>query len=252
MNRINKWAMTIIVAIAAQYAGASVIYYDDFSGDSGANLRNTIPDITVSGNAWISASTTPWSADGSIAESDTAINRTAYLAFTPEAGKVYTLSLDMNPTGLKSGWFGLGFLGSGAAVGGSLTESATGASPWLSMLPAHDSVRTYAGTGIAGNLNIYSATVPGADWSGMVNVQIVLDTTASQWTAEWLVNGDSVRTYTYASGNPSISYVGFSRQTSVGGSVDNFELSVIPEPASVGLFIIAGAGIIFCRRLSRS
>ena len=230
MRLCIKLCLKILAAgLLAGHAQAAVIYYDDFSGASTENLRNTTPDIAAYGQTWVSAATTPWHADGSIDETGVSAVRTAYLPFAPEPGKIYTLSLDVNPlTG--SHWFALGFLGPGAAVGGSFTVGAAGASPWMFLHQDRTRIGTYGGPDVQNGKGLNAVDISGADWSGTVNLKIVLNTMSEHWTAEWFVNGNSVRVYEYASGNPSIHNVGFSRQGTLGGAIDNFLLSASPEP----------------------
>lgn len=249
MKKDTKYIVLLILSgWICMGARASIIYQDDFSGSAATVLNGAALDVTVGTNKWISAGSQPWYADGHIDAQATAWTRTAYVAFTPEAGKIYTLSMDMNPAGSGSEWVGLGFLGDAATVSSSFTDAAAAAGPWVLMQSDRVKAGTYAGAAVANGINKYNVDFPG-DWAGLVNMKIILDTTGSNWTAEWFVDSTSVRTYTYTDGNPLISKVGFSRQAgTLGATVDNFELSVIPEPVTLGLLSSGAVVLLLARR----
>jgi hypothetical protein len=77
-----------------------------------------------------------------------------------------------------------------------------------------------------------------------VDLRIVLDTRPALWEADWLAKNPSDATYTllreatYAT-NPTIGAVGFAiANNNVTGTIVSLELSVIPEPAAIVLFIL--------------
>lgn len=141
----------------------------------------------------------------------------ATLPFTPEEGKVYSLSAEVNPS--NASWFGLGFLGSSSDW--SFASSNALAAPWMLMMADRSKAGTYAGVDINGGQNIYPV---GADWSGIVQLVIRLDTREANWSVEWFINGVIGQKHIYET-NPDIHYVGFARQGMSGGMVDNFDLS---------------------------
>ena len=97
--------LVIAVLSHATSASAAIIYSDDFSGSSGANLNGTAPDVRPGTQTWTAA--TAIKADGSVSGVGHA---SAYLPFNPVAGNVYTMSVDVNVTGGTGGnWFALGF-----------------------------------------------------------------------------------------------------------------------------------------------
>lgn len=219
---------------------AEILYQDDFSGSSTVSLNTQTPDVTMNGNKWVSAGSQPWYADGHI-DLESGWVRTAYLAFTPSAGKVYTLSVDINPLGNTTGWIGFGFCGTGVNAGASLATDATGASPWAFMQADRAKAGTYPGIALLGGVGKYPVDFPGSDWTGVVNMKIVLDTTGDSWTASWYVNNVNVRTYTYTGGNPAISNVAFSRNGATAAIIEKFELSE-GSPKTLSLVTFSGIG----------
>ncbi len=82
-----------------------------------------------------------------------------------------------------------------------------------------------------------------------VDFQIVLDTTAATWTATYFLNGVQRGTTQNlpAGANTGIGGIGFSRTSNsaagTGGVVSRFELSVVPEPASLALGMVGLIGV---------
>ena len=206
----------------------TIIYQDDFSGSSSTDLNGTTPDTTTGGNTWL-ADIDPlrdWKADGSIDNGAANANRNGYafLPFTPEAGKVYTLSIDMNVT--PSSWFALGFMSDNDTTSGGFYQESTGdGSPWMLLRGNGTAGKSYAGPSTGGGANL-----PSRDGN---TVSIVLDTTGTDWVATFK-NGSASNSYTYTATDISddINYVGFGRHTTAIGSVDNFSLTT-PTPATV-------------------
>ena len=91
---------------AGQHTEASTIYNETFSGLSTTDLNGTAPDTTTGGEVW--SSSTDWNKDGSTDALSTG-GDSAFLAFTPETGKVYTLSATLDtPSG--PAWAAIGFV----------------------------------------------------------------------------------------------------------------------------------------------
>lgn len=227
--------------LAACASAQTTLIYDDFSGSGSTSLNGTTPDTSLGGETWI-ATTGPgtWAADGSVSSSGPS---NAFLAFTPSAGHVYTLSLDANPLTVTSSWFALGF-GSGDDTGTGTGFQDTGVSPWMLLRGdrSGNAVQTFIGPNTAGGANATGAT-------GVVNLKVVLDTTGPSWTAEWFVNNASIRQNTYTT-NPTINYVGFGDLGGITGTVDNFLLTAtgVPEPATTALTLGLATAALLARR----
>jgi hypothetical protein len=86
-----------------------------------------------------------------------------------------------------------------------------------------------------------------------IDLQMVLDTRAATWTAAYFVNGVQQGTTQNlpATAVAEIRGIGFSRTSNAtstgGGSIDNFELSYVPEPSSLVLLGMSMVSL-FARR----
>jgi hypothetical protein len=139
------------------------------------------------------------------------------LPFTPNAGYIYTISASLTFTGNPANWVGLGFaqtIPTNAAVGfgrfsdGGTTPPQQGPNgyDWLIMTESSGALQYFAGPGGAGQISSAGFTAG----VGTHTVQIVLDTTGTQWKAYAFVDGASKGTNTYAS-NPPIGAVGITQ-----------------------------------------
>jgi len=220
-------------ALATPAHAVIVIYSEDFTG-TGA-LHGTAPTTTTDGATWVASG---WQKNGTITGSG---NNNAFLPFAPESGWLYTLTATLSDGG--GGWTALGFTEFNE-VGEGFQGFDVNASPWV----------FYRGTTGSTPREVDSRTGPATgggfshgSYDSPVTLSMVLDTTGSDWSVEWFINGDSERTHTFTDGNPSINYVGFGRITSAVGPIQSFELTGIPEPGSLAL-LGAGVGLILLRR----
>jgi len=240
-------AIVSVVGLALNPVNASTIYQHSFSGSSTTNLNGVTPDTTTGGNTWLADTNAlrDWKADGSIDNGGGTAdhNGYAFLPFSPEAGKIYTLSIDMNMTPGNSSWFALGFMSTNNTTSGGFYDESTGdGSPWMLLLDdAGAAGIPFAGPSISGQL-----ALPFRDGN---NVSIVLDTTGNDWVATFKNGTASIsHTYTGLDISDDINYVGFGRHTTQLGSVDNFSLTVIPEPNSLALLAAGGLCVLRRRR----
>lgn len=231
-------ATAALVGFAAVSASAATIYSETFS-DTGA-LDGSTPDVTSGGATWTASE---WQENGStatIATNDSNSNDdSAFLAFTPTAGKIYTLSATMTvPTGGGTGgWVGLGFADTNTTTG---SFWANDAAAWFLYRP-DTNVDTFLGPGTNGSLDE-------GNHAGSADFDIVLNTEGASWTAEWFINGGSVRTATFGT-NPTINYVGFGRENGNTSAIDNFSLTAVPEPSAA---LLGGLGMLALLRRRRN
>jgi hypothetical protein len=220
---------------AAAFAGitggaahaATVIYFDDFNDqqniNSGGSYTQTLAGsapTTRSGALGGSASAT-WVASaetGGWGQRDYADNNVAtptssnYLAFTPQAGYIYTLEADITVNvNLGEDWFAIGFVQNPTnwVVSGAYTV-------------ADYNVGTQQG------IVRWNATNLGQTR----HVIYTLDTTAPGWTNTQ--NIGYVGWFTAGAGGPNINST---QQV----SIDNFSLTAVPEPSAA---LLGGLGML--------
>ena len=234
--------LTLGAALAyVPVASAAVIYQDNFNRTG--DLSGSTPTITTGGNTWSSAN---WSTDGSAAKPDAA-GYMAILPFTPATGNVYTLSASMNPTvpADSPSWFVLGFTNRNATdnwFAGDQSSASIAARVSNNEYPDFyfNGPGTTAGFGTVGS---YAA--------GAHLYSITLDTTAlnsANWTVSYSVDGTQVIAPTALGYNPTINYVGFGSNDATGGTIDNFSLTVVPEPSTYALVVGGIATLLLSRR----
>jgi hypothetical protein len=251
---LTVFAGIICAGSAAQ--AATTIYSETFSNGSVGTpsaLNGSTPDITTAAATWVASR---WSENGTTGTIVTNGNNTtntsdddsAFLAFTPVAGNVYTLSATMTVPagGNTNGWVGLGFAATNTTTG---SFWANGTAPWLLYRPSSEVVSFAESLSTAPNNDLGVATnnIIEGNYATSANFSIVLDTTGAAWTAEWFINAGSVRTETYGT-NPTIGYVGFGRENGNTSAIDNFSLTVIPEPS---VALLGGLGVIALLRRRR-
>ncbi len=234
-----KRTWLLFLSMSACAFAQTFIYSETFSGSGSTNLVGTVPTTRPGSETWSGTTgASSWMANGAVNSTGDA---NAFLPFNPTSGFIYTLSLDANPAGGTGSWLALGFTAGNSATRFQL--SPTDPSPWLLLRDTRGNGQgqTFFGPGTNGGAN-YNAP------SGVVNLQLVLNTTGSQWTAGWFINGVSVRSETYVT-NPTINYVGFGKIDNVSGTIDNFSLTQIPEPSTYAMIAGIGAlGLVWYRR----
>lgn len=236
-------SMCLLMVTAATSAQ---IYFDDFDGESTVDLNGTAPDIRPGDETWTAGENAQhWKADGSKSQNG---HSTAWLPFTPEAGLIYALSLDVNPDISDSNdWFSIGFSETNSTDGFHTTNTVYG---WMLNREndASDSVvQTFLGAGTADAAN--QDFDP--DKTGFVNLAVVLNTVEDAWTIEWLVDDATIRGPMAFGDNPTINYAGMAAWNTATGTVDNFSLRVVPEPASWLLLALGSLWLMLLRRRAR-
>lgn len=253
MNK--KMEIVVLLSGLAVAIQAQEIYQDNFSRDGRAQpggftqvLKASTPFNTTADGQWWKTQWNSGSVSFSIASSgtlrtgnSTLANRGAFLDFTPENGKVYTLSVDMSVAGSTgNGFLAMGFsantlhiddyetaqaawdAGSGVSyTGGEYThtiDSALGG--WK--LNADNTSSTFKDAGYSG------VQVGGVPVAGFNTFQAVLDTSGANWTLEWLLNGTSIRTETYDT-NPMIRNVFLGVENVLEGTFQKFSLTSSPK-----------------------
>jgi len=240
-NRIKTVLTIVIVAIVAiaPAANAEVIYSETFDGDGSTGLDGIAP--TIGEGTW-AAKGNDWLLTNGTVVGGTANNTFAganLLPFEPELDKLYTLSMDLNHTGIK--YIGLGF--SKFGIHDSSKQDTGYRFPQNGGIAFMEygqggTIKMYEGLGAytdgekevsIPNTGIYVSDT----W---VNLAIVLDTTGdgSTFTADFQIDGVSITGGAFtidAVTLDDINYCGIgaygTRSGSADGSqIDNFSLTV--------------------------
>ncbi len=252
MQRIATMALTLACVAPWSYGSvrSATIYSDDFSGTG--PLNGAVPDARPGAEIWRAAEV--YTADGAVstARGKAGYTYQAVLPFVPESGRVYAYSLDVDPstagnTDLTQ-WFAMGFTSSDSTAGADFYN--TGVAWALHRISRsrteNDELQTFVGPAMANPQSHPSKQ------SGKVTLTVLLDTTASQWTVEWLRNGASIRGPVAYTINPAITCVGFAKIGLAGGTVDNFELKLTgptallpgkPTPADKAMDVLCDAAL---------
>lgn len=228
----------------------TTIFSDDFSG-SGLPLNGTTPDITTNGEVWEAGNAffDDGTADSPIAASPD--GQAAHLDFTPISGAIYTAEATVVNT--NPNWIAFGFLPDDPTTADWTVQSFavrhSNAPGYAWMLTRNNASANnqegFLGGGTAGaqpwNGNVVDATQP-------IDFKIILDTSGTNWTAQWFFNnvsqGDPVA---YAvEGNPGIGGIGFSHERNAtansGATMESFSLVQELPPTLLTLFVNTNSG----------
>lgn len=200
------------------------LYQDAFDDGSVGSTMNTTLDISTNGAVWTGASAAYEYTTNTAVTPNTMALRTVYVPFTPESGKIYTYSLDVRVderTSSNTVPFCIGFISQNnlaIAIPAMMNWWGNADSPWMpidpNLAPNYPKGVTRA---MKGNTLLASS---GTFSAGTFNTyQIVLDTTAAEWIATYLVNGTELCSHTYTGGNPSIGAFGFGTSGTGGNSI---------------------------------
>ena len=238
MNRIHRAAFLAIPALVAswlvpfQALGDIIIYADTFarSGALHGSQLGLASGFTGTG-AYGGSSIASWTAAASITTDGTSANggaqKNAYLPFTPEAGHVYTYTLELDTLGSGFQWAAMGFNVANQVEQESYDNAIAWALQWQNA--ASSGIQYCKGPGYAGINAFYPVGV------GYNTLSWVLDTTNAVWTARFFINSvaqGAPLTYTTP---PGITRIGFASSSGLtdGYSVRNFSLTVsIGEPVT--------------------
>ena len=258
---------------AATARANTTIYQDSFNRTGG--LNGSAPTIDTGGLGGTAGAT--WSAmNGSVADAGWATsttgggqlnyssypagttssyNATAWLPFTPQSGQVYTAQTTFvaRTTGTAADWLGFFFDASPNVWQPGVNP------PWMFVRPSL-SAHSDAGYATAGTY-VGGPTAGGTSSSGtytsdtIVTSMILNTTTPGNWTVQFKWNdltnpGDSVTTAVTSLGaTPAVQNdIGFVTVPPATGTITNFSLTAVPEPATLGLFAAAGATLLLLKR----
>jgi hypothetical protein len=248
---------------------ATIIYQDDFSNNSGA-LDGRSPNV---GSAWLNAGKNFQVTNGGL-ETTTNGVASAWLTMpTVSAGQVIKVSAVMVANGdANTDYLSIGFTSA-------KNPTYSVGDPWLTMYRRIDTgngkgiLRVYSGPGSGGIRLVNQETLADAQgFTTNLNARNTVNYEYNTTTGNLLVwllsaNGTSVTQY-----NGSVNYgnvagaivpvdqikyldITFNSVNVLGSAnsayLDNLTVEIIPEPATVGLFMVSGIGVLAIRRALR-
>jgi len=249
MKRSRRPIACACVLLSAACASAQTTVFEEKFFGFGDPLDGKTPDTTTDAQAWQAGPV--WGDDG-IHFSPTVGMQSAYLGFTPEPGRVYTLSTRVRSSHPNA--FGFGYLP--ADLDPAADSHATApAYAWIAVANSLDQDQQgFLGPGSA-LPQPWNGDV--ADPTQYVDLDILLNTDGPNWTVQWLINGQPQGTpVAFATpGNPGIGGVGMSRDTDPNSSGSFVETSyfrltymAVPEPGTMAVLALGGWMLISRRR----
>ncbi len=243
----------IVSVLAVSSAKADIIYSQAFDAATPAQLHGS----TVTGGTEVWNANTLFQTDGTLSGLTRSM---ALLPFTPVGGEIYELSMDV--TNLESGFMGIGFADEISFAGGNANADRmiTGSAVNYGMMflnPFQLSTNGMAFSTYSSGSNIMDSNVfltGTVNDSGPFSLKIVMDTTDTNWTTEYFIDGDSKNFFTHVGALTNIDSVGINTGLATDATTfSNFQLqtlSAIPEPSSLAMFALSGLVILARRRRS--
>jgi hypothetical protein len=192
----GAWSISGLPLTAANLlvGGTNTTWTDALGTNNPGSMQASGVDATTVGDSWI-------------------------VPFTPRAGYVYTATASLTFSGNPGNWVGMGFAQNVTtnATGGRYNDGATSPNGYdfVILTEASGNVQYFSGPGatpVAGITNANGFFTAGV---GTHTVEIVLDTTGTQWVMYGYVDSKALGTNIYAA-NPPIGAVGFTQNGPMG------------------------------------
>ncbi len=176
-----------------------------------------------------------WTRNNGLAAKATNGDANALLPFTPVIGKVYTLSLEIDPTNspASTDWLSLGFLSQPASNSALYTQSSAftiQGGPWM-LVRANGSQSGNTMQAFSSALNGTINSNPVVNGVGSYDtIAVTLDTRSTNWISRYYFNGN-LRGMHNLGASPLIQSAGFGAFSTAKANVRNFRLATADAPA---------------------
>ncbi len=244
-----KKTLLAIMALAfvIQQSSAAVLIYDDFNRNGPLDGST----VTTGGVTWTSSSlNSTTTANGG----EVVGGWNAKLPFTPEAGKLYQLTITAGSNIWASLRMGFGQHAGGFSDFNYITQDVANLS-WVLIGKDWDPWHYQYGNTVAGTTTTVGTYTldPNTGDGFLTTLSLVLDTTAGLSAAEltWKINGVTKGTWTNnVTGYDHIIF-GRGGENPTNTQIKDLTLAVIPEPSSIGMLGLAVAALLVRRRNNR-
>jgi hypothetical protein len=234
VNSITSTPVTLEVDVPV----TNIIYQDMFSGAAGP-LNGRTPD-TVGVGPWAAASV--WSTTGSAATVIPGSAEAGFLPFVPVAGRVYTLSANIDDPAGGNSWGFLGYCGLENTGYGYIADpgSSMYGYGWELIRPDGSAYNEQAFIGPYGNGGV---NLNGFFSTGSNTYAIILDTTLAQWTFTFLIGGVVAQPATASGGVPAFNQINYVTIGTIGDPVvvqDFLLTEEVPAPSPSIIISVSG------------
>ncbi len=235
------------VVVSAMAAQAAIIIKDDFDNMAGAGDSITNSVLEVGSGTWVGSLL---SNGGNImrAPANPGTMEGASIAlpnFNP--GDIITIKARAARTDTTTSWFGMGFSDSSNVL-----SSLANDTPWATFYAATGGVNVFGGSSTANGTGISYRSSDGVG-TAVTLMEFTYDTGAG--TVTTVFGGETVQNAVAitTSGTPTLDHAFFVMRDPTGGGppgsyLVDYEVSVIPEPATLGLAGFSALAILFIRR----
>jgi hypothetical protein len=208
---------------------ANTLYAETFEG-TGPLAGNA----TETGTGTWGASAA-WTRNSGVASKIVNGDALALLPFTPVAGKIYTLSLEIDPTNSPgtTDWFSLGFLSQPASNAALYLQSSVfpnSGGPWTLVRANGNSAGNTMQAFSSGQLNPINSSPVVSGIGTYDTIAVVLDTRGANWISRYYFNSILRGSHNHPT-IPTIQSAGFSAFSTAKGNVRNFRLATADAPA---------------------
>lgn len=248
-SKTEALVITMLV-FGIHHASSAVLIYDDF------NRNGTLHGSTVTTGGLT------WTSTGSGHNNTTTANGgqeiggwNAKLAFTPETGKQYELTITVGPTIQNALIWGFAYDVGGFADYDYLSQNVFDMA-WARMGSVDGGVYDY-GKDIGGARTMAGTyTLDANTGPGHVNtLTLLLDTTGGLSLAQLTLKVNDVTKGTWTADVSTYNSIVFGRGTGTqdpnGTQISDLTLEVIPEPSSIGMIGLSAAALLLRRRNNR-